>query len=545
MEEIKNTLSRRQFVTLLGTTTAGLTLLSMTGCGGGGGEGAASSDAAAVGDPVKGGTFKVALNRTISAKSLDPLYVDSTTADQVCQNYGDTLVQENFDQSEYLPCIATKWEISEDGKVYTFTIRDDVHFQPGKFQDGRLLTAEDVAYSINRAKGYWCNYLFFLDRAEVVDDKTVACYLFDPTATFLHELCSSSVLMVPKEEVEGWGEEFGMHPISTGPFMISGHVPDQYTKLVKNPNYWGVEPYLDGLEYYIITEAAQALNALTTGEIDCSLNVNGKIIEQVQGNKQLALTQNTEPRVTYLGFNTTHEILSDVRVRRALAGAINRETLVSGVYKYGDGEISYLPLPLMSWGYNKEQEKLAPAYDIEASKKLLAEAGYADGFDIILTTGTSEAYIQAATLIQEQLKAINVNVEIQSLSATEVTERYLNNTVQLWINGQGGSADPATFIGYFLNTDKLHTNYNAFCYSNPKTDELIQKAMSLTDQEERKAIYEQLVQIAMDECIGVFFATTKLSWGFRSNVQGYVQENKAVMRVCGLEGSDINVWKQA
>ena len=81
-----------------------------------------------------------------SAKSLDPLYVDSTTADQICQNYGDTLVQENIDQSEYLPCIATKWEISEDGKTYTFTIRDDVYFQPGKFQDGRLLTSEDVAY---------------------------------------------------------------------------------------------------------------------------------------------------------------------------------------------------------------------------------------------------------------------------------------------------------------------------------------------------------------------------------------------------------------
>ncbi len=117
-------------VTLLGTTTAGLTLLSMTGCGGGGGEDAATSGSTVAGDPVKGGTFKVALNRTISAKSLDPLYVDSTTADQVCQNYGDTLVQENFDQSEYLPCIATKWDISEDGKVYTFTIRDDVHFQP-------------------------------------------------------------------------------------------------------------------------------------------------------------------------------------------------------------------------------------------------------------------------------------------------------------------------------------------------------------------------------------------------------------------------------
>lgn len=546
MQEIKSTLSRRQFVTLLGTTTAGLTMLSMTGCAGGNGGGTEAGGAAApAGEPVKGGTFKVALNRTISAKSLDPLYVDSTTADQVCQNYGDTLVQENFDQSEYLPCIASKWEISEDGKVYTFTIRDDIHFQPGTYQDGRLLTAEDVAYSVNRAKDYWCNYLFFLDHAEAIDDTTVVCYLADANATFLHELCSSSVLMVPKEEVEGWGEEFGMHPISTGPFMVSEHKPDQYTKLVKNPNYWGVEPYLDGLEYYIITEAAQALNALTTGEIDCSLNVNGKIIEQVQGNKQLALAQNTEPRVTYLGFNTSDPLLSDVKVRRALSMAIDREQLVKGVYAYGDGEVSYLPLPLMSWGYNPEQEKLAPAYDVEGAKALLAEAGYADGFDIVLTTGTTESYIQAATLIQEQLAAIGVNVEIQSLSATEVTDRYLNNTMQLWINGQGGSADPATFVGYFLNSEKIHTNYNAFCYSNPDTDVLINKALALTDQDERKAIYEQLVGIAMEECIGVFFATTKLSWGFRANVQGYVQENKAVMRVCGLEGTDINVWKQA
>lgn len=368
------------------------------------------------------------------------------------------------------------------------------------------------------------------------------CHLIDANATFLHELCSSSVLMVPKEEVEGWGEEFGMHPISTGPFMISEHVPDQYTKLVKNPNYWGVEPYLEGLEYYIITDGAQAINALTTGEIDCSLNVNGKLIQQVQSNGQLALAQNTEPRVSYLGFNLSDPILSNLDVRRALSMAIDREQIAKGVYANGDGEVSYLPVPLMSWGYNKEQEKLAPAYDVEAAKKLLADAGYPDGFDIVLTTGTADAYIQAATLIQEQLKQLNVNVEIQSLSPTEVTDRYLNNTVQLWINGQGGSADPATFVGYFLNSEKIHTNYNAFCYSDPATDELINKALALTDQAERKAIYEELNKIAMETCIGVFFATTKLSWGFRSEVQGYVQENKAVMRVCGLEGSDINVW---
>lgn len=347
MEKEKSTLSRRQFVGVTATAAATTALFGLAGCSGNGGGSQASSGASqgGSGEVVKGGVLKVALNRTVSAKSLDPLYVDSTTADQICQNYGDTLVQENIDQSEYLPCIATKWEISEDGKTYTFTIRDDVYFQPGKFQDGRLLTSEDVAYSVNRAKDYWCNYLFFLDYAEATDDKTVVCHLKDANATFLHELTSSSVLMVPKEEVEGWGEEFGMHPVSTGPFKVDEHTPDQTTKLSKFDKYWGVEPNLDGIEYHIITEDAQAVNALTTGEIDISLNVTGQLIKQVSASDKLVLSQNTEPRLAYVGFNLSDPILSNDKVREALSTAIDRKTLVDGVYANGDGELSVLPVP--------------------------------------------------------------------------------------------------------------------------------------------------------------------------------------------------------
>ena len=353
----ESALSRRQFVGLAATAAAGTALLGMAGCSGsnGGSSSGSTNSGSSDAQVVKGGTLKIALNRTVSAKSLDPLYVDSTTADQICQNYGDTLVQENVDQSEYLPCIATKWDISEDGKTYTFTIRDDVYFQPGTFQDGRKLTAEDVAYSVNRAKGYWCNYLFFLDNAEATDDKTVVCHLKDANATFLHELTSSSVLMVPKEEVEGWGEEFGMHPISTGPFMVEEHTPDQSTKLVKFDKYWGVEPYLDGIEYHIITEDAQAVNALTTGEIDVSLNVTGQLIKQVGSNDKLTLSQNAEPRVAYVGFNLSDPILSNDKVREALSTAINRQGIVDGVYANGDGELSVLPVPKISWGYDESQ----------------------------------------------------------------------------------------------------------------------------------------------------------------------------------------------
>ncbi len=498
--------------------------------------------AADPGTPVYGGELKIALNRTINAEALDPTLANSTTCDQVCLQYGDTLVQETADAVDYLPSLATDWTISEDGKVYTFTIREGVHFQKGKYQDGRELTAEDVAWSLNRAhEESWWGYLPFFDHAEVQDGKVV-CYLENANATFLHELTSTSGIIVPKEEVEGWGDQFGSHPISTGPFIVSEHVPDQYTKLVKNPNYWGVEPYLDAVTYYVITDEAQAMNALTTGEVDVVLTVSGNYIQQVRDNPNLVLSQTPESRLSFLGFNLSDSVLSDKRVRDAISMAIDRKQIADGVYANGDGAASYLPVPITSWGYDPALEELVPAYDIDAAKALLAEAGYGNGLNLVLTVGTADAYVRAATIIQAMLSQIGVNVEIQSLSSTEVTDRYLNNTVQLFIGGQGGSADPGTFVGNFLSTAKLHTNFNAFCYSDPATDEIVNQAGAETDRAKRTELYHELIKEALDTNIGVFYATSYLSWGLGQRVHGYVQENKSVMRVCGLEGTGINIW---
>ena len=532
-----------------------LVVSSLAGCSGGGSGTATPTPAPAdpsapadtsapadAGEPVYGGELKVALNRTINAEALDPVLANSTTCDQVCLQYGDTLVQETADAVDYLPSLATDWTISEDGKVYTFTIREGVHFQKGKYQDGRELTPEDVAWSLNRAhEESWWGYLPFFDHAEVQDGKVV-CYLENANATFLHELTSTSGIIVPKEEVEGWGEEFGSHPISTGPFIISEHVPDQYTKLVKNPDYWGVEPYLDAITYYIITDEAQAMNALTTGEVDIVLTVSGNYIQQVKDTAGLVLSQAPESRLSYLGFNLSDPVLSDKKVRDAISMAIDRKQIADGVYANGDGAASYLPVPITSWGYDASLESLVPAYDPEGAKALLEEAGYGSGLNLVLTVGTADAYVRAATIIQAMLSQIGINVEIQSLSSTEITDRYLNNTVQLFIGGQGGSADPGTFVGNFLSTAKLHTNFNAFCYSDPETDKIVNEAGAETDRAKRTELYHELIKEALDTNIGVFYATSYLSWGLNERVHGYVQENKAVMRVCGLEGTGINIW---
>ena len=303
-----------------------------------------------------------------------------------------------------------------------------------------------------------------------------------------------------------------------------------------------MEPYLDAITYYIITDEAQAMNALTTGEVDIVLTVSGNYIQQVKDTAGLVLSQAPESRLSYLGFNLSDPVLSDKKVRDAISMAIDRKQIADGVYANGDGAASYLPVPITSWGYDASLESLVPAYDPEGAKALLEEAGYGSGLNLVLTVGTADAYVRAATIIQAMLSQIGINVEIQSLSSTEITDRYLNNTVQLFIGGQGGSADPGTFVGNFLSTAKLHTNFNAFCYSDPETDKIVNEAGAETDRAKRTELYHELIKEALDTNIGVFYATSYLSWGLNERVHGYVQENKAVMRVCGLEGTGINIW---
>lgn len=502
-----------------------------------------TGDTTASDEPVYGGTLKVAVNRSIAANALDPVYANGTHCDQVVLQYGQTLVEENAEATDYIPCLATEWTVSDDGLVYTFTIREGVHFQKGEYQDGREMTAEDVVYSLNRAHELsWWGYLPFFDHAELTEDGKVACYLESANATFLHELTSPSGIIIPQEEVDGQGEQFGATPIGTGPFQVVEHVPDQYTRLEKNPDYWGPEPYLDEVIYYVITDEAQTMNALNTGEIDAVLSVTGTNIQLVKDNPNLQLVQSPTNSIYYLGFNLSDPILSDQRVRDAIAMSIDREQVAAGTYTDGDGVVSYLPVPTTSWGYDEDLVDLVPEYDPEGAKALLEEAGYGDGLDLVLTIDESEAKVRAATVIQAQLSQVGINVQIDSLTSTEVTDRYLNNTVQLWIGGQSGSADPGTFVGNFLSTAKMHTNYNAFCYSDPETDEIIAQASAETDQSVREELYRQLIEIAIEDNIGVFYGTTYLSWGLNNRVHGFVQENKAVMKVCGLEGTGINIW---
>lgn len=528
------TISRRDFVKAVG---AGAAVLTAADLGIAGGFSLADADEAA----TDGGTLKVALNRTISAQALDPYYVDSTTADQILQNYGDCLVLYDANTGDYIPNIATDWEISDDGLTYTFTIREGVHFQPGAYQDGRELTADDVVYSLERAKGYWCNYLYYLGEVKKVDEHHVSATIDFPNATFLYDLTSSSVLMVAQEEVEGWGEDYGMHVIGTGAYQVVNHSVDQSTELVRNENYWGERPHLDGVTYYIITDGTQAVNALKTGEIDVVVSLQGTDVPDVQGSDGLDVMQSMEARVYYFGFNEREEHLSNPLVRKALIEAADSEQIALAAFTNNTGVHSVLPIPLNSWGYNAEYESLVPAYDPDQAKRDLEEAGYpGGGFSLTLTTTDDSSRIRAATVLQAFWAQVGVDLQIITASNAEVTATYTEGTNVIVSSGQGGSTDPSTFLGYFFSSQKLLTNYNTWGFSDPEVDELIEQALSITDRDERKAIYDQILKRGVEENVGIFYGTGNLSWGYRTNVHGLQQEGTAVLKLDGAKGE--NVW---
>ena len=172
------------------------------------------------GEATSGGTLNIGLSA--NAKTFDPIKYTGVYESQVMRQMGDTLVVYNKDLSDIIPSLATEWNVSEDMLVYTFKLREGVKFQKGQYQDGREMTAEDVKYSLERsAKESAMNRLSGVTEVKVLSDYEVEIHLATPNAALLAMLTDAGNIIIPKEEVEGWGDNFSEHFVGTGPFQLT------------------------------------------------------------------------------------------------------------------------------------------------------------------------------------------------------------------------------------------------------------------------------------------------------------------------------------
>ena len=501
-------------------------------------ESEAAGETVAEGDPVKGGTLTISLSA--SPSKLDPIHYSGTYESQIIKEVCDTLIEYNSDLSEYVPCLATEWTASEDGKTYVFKIREGVKFHKGQYQDGRELTAEDVAYSLNRSGQLSdSNRLSMLENAEVTGDYEVTCTLKSANSSFLTALTDAGNAIVPKEEVEGWGDEFGNHLVGTGPFVLESFQLDQQAVLQKNADYWIAEPNVDTLVFKVITDSTQAVNALQTGEVDIAMDLKGEAVQTVRDNPDLTLLETAGLHVAYLYFNMEQGPTADINVRKALIEAVNVEEMVAALYKYGEAQKASLPLPPGSWGYDASLESKVPGYDPEDAKKLLAEAGYGDGLTLDLYISDTEVRQNMAVLLQAYWAQVGVTLNIHASEWGTFSEVAMSNNANVYGMSWTWYPDPYFFLNKLFSTEEWGGIGNGQHYSKAEVDDLLQKALEATDQADRADYYKQALSLIVDDLPGLFYANENVIYGVNGRVHDFIQRADGTVKIVTQEN---NVW---
>ena len=471
-------------------------------------------------DIKQGGSMTVTYKDDVS--TLDPAIGYDWQNWSMIKSLFDGLMDYVPGTTELRPELAESYEISDDGTVFTFKLRDGI-----KFHNGRDLTAEDVKYSIERTvnpktqspgAGFFGSIKGFEDASSgdaeglsgitVVDDHTIKFELSRPDATFLHVLALNFAHVVPKEEVEKHGADFGKHPVGSGAFKLSEWTLGQRLVFERFEDYWnpGV-PKLDQIIFEVGQEPVVALLRLQNGEVDVPGDgiPPAKFIE-VQNDPKFKdlIIQGGQLHTGYVTMNVKMEPFDKPEVRKAVNMAINKDRILRIIN--GRAVAANQPLPPSMPGYAKDYEGYA--YDPEAAKALLAEAGLADGFETELYVMNTDPQPRIAQAIQQDLKAIGINASIKSLAQANVIAAggEEDQAPMIWSGGMAWIADfpdPSNFYGPILGCDgAVPGGWNWAWYCNEDLDAMAKEADAMVDPAkagEREAMWRDIYLKVMED----------------------------------------------
>ena len=524
---IDSTISRRSFMAAAAGTLAAAGLAG-TFAG-------TSANVAKAEEPKQGGTLTVSLASAPS--KLDPIHYSGTYESQIICEVTDRLIEYNDDLSEFVPSLATSWEVSEDGITYVFQIREGVNFTASDYHDARALTAEDVAYSLNRSAQFSDNArLSMLDKAEATGDLEVTCTLTNACAAFLTALTDAGNSIVCQEDVDGYGDSFNRNVCGTGAFKLVEFSLDERATLEANEEYWLARPNVDTLVFRFITDLTQNANAAVTGEVDIATDLQGEAIATVQASDAVKVLTTQALQISYIRFNSRDEIegrpnpLADVNVRKALAMAADWDAIRTALFKYDDAVAGYLPIPFGSWAYDANQESLAPSYDIEQAMQLMADAGYAGGFDISMYVTNQQARVDLATMLQAYWSALGVNLTPVIGEWGSYSDAVCGGKADTYAMSWSWYPDPYFFLNNLFASNQTTAIGNGAGYVNAEVDDLLLKAVQTTDQDERAKYYQQVIEIVMNDCVGVYYAVPNVFYAQNPRVHDFAQRADSMLR---------------
>lgn len=471
--------------------------------------------------------------------TMDPAMYQDLASSQVMRNVFETLVAYDSEVKEIKPLLAESWEVSSDLKEWTFHLRKGVHFQEGKFQDGREVTAEDVKYSFDREIAISPMVrLYMVDRVEVVDTYTVKIILKYPYAPFLTVLTDIGAAIVPKEECEGWGEQFTLHPVGSGPFIMTEWVKDDHMTFVRNEDYWGEKPYIKRAIYKFIPDKSVLSLALLSGEVDITSDVLDQDVPKLESNPNVEARMVGGCNVYAVYMNSMKGPTADKRVREAIFRAIDVEQLVKVIFPNGTAEAAYGPIPTGSWAYNPKVKDFYANYNPNRAKELLKEAGY-DSLKLTIYTPEDPNRRKAAVIIQSMLKKIGIELEVKSLEWGAFTSVTSQGEADMYTIGWTWYPDPEFFIFYMFHSSRKGTYGNGGGYNNPEVDKYIELGESSVDRNQRIEYYRKAEELIMKDLCYFPMWHKMVVMGVNKKVRGFEVSPDMTIR---LYAPGTNVW---
>lgn len=478
-------------------------------------------------EPKRGGTYTIF--SPTSPPTLDVFRASSIyTHTYAGLVYSKLLTYEtgpDVDYTDYniVPDLAKDWEVSDDGLVYTFYLRDTTwHDIPPV--NGRKLLADDVVATMNHIMelpGHQASLLSEVESVEAPDDQTVVFTLKGPFAPFLNFLANHFMWILPKEAIEG-DFDIDQAAIGTGPFMLEKYEDNVQAVFVRNPNYYeDGKPYLDEVVYKIVPDQGARIAAFRTGESDTISGLSPEERESLlKTNPDTMINEVMMATQSLIFMNMERKPFDDLRVRKAVSLAVDRQNAVDSIF--GGGEIAGPVNPsLGDWALSLEEREALQPYDPEKAKELLAEAGYPDGFStkIMTTDGYGEQVVRLVQWIVEDLKQIGIDAEIEMTEyAAYYTERWPNKDYDMGVGYQSYLQEADEWLTGQYHTDGAH---NWFGTSDPKLDDMLEKQRKILDEEERKEEVLAIQRYILQEVINPIPLVTQYTW---AGVPPYVKD---------------------
>ena len=432
-----------------------------------------------------------------SPTSLDPRVGVDAQSEHIDMLLFDALVRKDA-YFQLQPDLAQSWE-TPDPLTYIFHLRTDVHFH-----NGQLLTARDVVWTLESMRNGTvitpkASALASIDRMETPDAHTVILHLHHADASLLWNLSDGATGIVPY----GSGQDFQQHPIGTGPFRFVRQEVDKEVVLERNPQAWSGVPAIQTLRFAVVPDAMTRALELQKGSADVAVNAfPADMAWSLRHNPHLVVASVPGNNVQYITFNLRDPYLRHVRVRRAIAAAINRPLIIAALL-HGQARLAQSLLPPEHWAYAAGGDPIV--YDPTRARMLLDEAGFAAGVDGIrfhlqMKTSTDETARLLSMVLQQELRQVGIALDIQSYEfATfyaDISQGRFGIYSLRWI---GGNEDPDIFRYALATASEPPHGANRGDYSNREVDALLQQAVEETDIVQRRAAYAQVQAIMARE----------------------------------------------